>query len=63
MTPERYQHLTTCAGDQLTQMEIGQGYHFCPDWDFLLIGPDFTEMEGCTCFYDYNLRHYGPSIP
>ena len=49
MTPERYQHLTTAAGDQLTEAEKGAGYHFCPDWDFLLIGPGFTELEGCRC--------------
>jgi hypothetical protein len=26
----------------LTQDEVTQGWHFCPDWDFLLIGPGRT---------------------
>lgn len=33
----------------LTKEEISQGWHFCPDWDEMLIGPDSCEMEDCTC--------------
>lgn len=33
----------------LTPTEIAAGWHFCPDWDFLLICPDYPESESCTC--------------
>jgi hypothetical protein len=23
--------------------------HYCPDWDYLLIGPGMPEMEACLC--------------
>jgi len=26
-----------------------QGWHFCADWDELLIGPGMPEMETCLC--------------
>jgi hypothetical protein len=40
----------------LTQDEVTQGWHFCPDWDFLLIGPDSPEMECCTQRRTYEIR-------
>lgn len=36
-------------GACLTEQEIIEGWHFCPDWDYLLIGPMTPEMEACTC--------------
>jgi hypothetical protein len=30
------------------------GYHFCEDWDCLLIGPGDEEMKACTCTYYRN---------
>jgi len=33
----------------LTEDEIKQQYHFCPDWDGLLISPEHGEWETCTC--------------
>ena len=56
MTPERYQHLTTCADDDRTQAEMDAGYHFCPNVDYLLIGPGFQEMEQCACEDDKHNR-------
>jgi len=48
MTPERRHELE--EGDSsLTPDEQLQGYHFCPDWDFMLVGPEDPEQEGCTC--------------
>lgn len=32
-----------------TQDEINQGYHACPEWDFLVISKDDPEFECCTC--------------
>lgn len=33
----------------LTEAEIKEGWHFCPDWDCLLIGPGMMEVEHCLC--------------
>jgi len=38
---------------RLTEEEIAAGWHWCPDWDDLLIGPDPKwdgERELCHCF-------------
>ena len=50
MTPERRRELE-CGPDpqKLTDEEIRQGYHFCPDWDFMVVGPEDSEISGCTC--------------
>lgn len=49
MTKERYEELDN-AGTGLTQAEYDAGWHFCHDWDGLLIGPDpLGEAECCTC--------------
>lgn len=37
MTKERYHHLMTNNSISLTKEEHNEGWHFCPDWDFLLI--------------------------
>ena len=34
----------------LTDEEISQGWHFCPDFDSLLIGPGEPEFDFCQCF-------------
>lgn len=36
----------------LTLEEILQGYHFCPDWDFLLVGPEDVEAQCCNCRWE-----------
>jgi hypothetical protein len=37
------------AGAALTEAEVKEGWHFCPEWDFLLIHPDDPEAECCDC--------------
>lgn len=50
MTPERWQELMDDQASRLTPEEVGEGWHFCPDWDFLLIGPGMEiELKCCTC--------------
>lgn len=55
MTRERYKELMDDAMSQndvdsnLTQEEMKQGYHFCYEWDGLLVGPDDDEMTVCSC--------------
>lgn len=34
---------------RLTSEEVKAGYHFCPDWDYLVVGPEDPEKEGCSC--------------
>lgn len=53
MTTERYNYLMWDHFGEpeatLTEQEIKAGWHFCPDWDFLLIGPGDPEMDCCGC--------------
>jgi len=35
--------------DQLTLDEISQGWHYCYDWNGLLIGPGNLKMDSCNC--------------
>jgi hypothetical protein len=49
MTNERYNQLMRDDDAELMPHEIKQGWHFCYDWDGLLIGPGMGEMECCTC--------------
>lgn len=50
VTPERRRELE-CGPDpqRLTPEEIEAGYHFCPDWDFMVVGPIDLESMCCTC--------------
>lgn len=38
--------------DIRTPEEIEAGWHFCPEVDFLLIGPGMLEMDDCDCNLD-----------
>ena len=44
-------------GEELTLQEMRQGYHFCPDWGFELIGPDMVEWDSCNCPKPLPLRY------
>ena len=48
MNPRRYRALDE-AGTGLLPAEIDAGWHFCEDWDGMLIGPRSPEMENCLC--------------
>lgn len=49
MTKERYADLDRLVG-MLTIEERQQGWHFCYDWDGMLIGPGMKgELEWCLC--------------
>lgn len=49
MSPERYRELDTAVTPTLTPEERAEGWHFCPDWDYLLVGPGTAEEECCLC--------------
>lgn len=46
---ERYRELSHNLDLHLTMEEINDGWHFCMDWDGLLIHEDDPEAECCTC--------------
>jgi len=54
MTQERYQQLndvTVLPKDlpKLTEEEKALGWHYCAEWDELLVGPGMGELECCRC--------------
>jgi len=49
VTPQRYKELETDDLAFLTDVERAEGWHWCPDWDYMLIGPNSPEMDCCTC--------------
>jgi hypothetical protein len=49
MEQARYNLLMSINGGSLTEEEINQGWHFCPEWDYLLINSENVEGESCTC--------------
>lgn len=58
MNLERRLFLEQNIGERLTQEEWEQGYHFCGDWDFLLVGPEDVEANGCTCIKEDGTELY-----
>jgi hypothetical protein len=49
MDIKRYNELMRNEDLKLSKSEIKDGWHFCYEWDELLIGPGMGEMEYCTC--------------
>lgn len=49
MTQERYGQLMLNDDLPLTEEEIKLGWHFCWEWDGLLIGPGTEEFEYFFC--------------
>jgi hypothetical protein len=51
MDNKRYREIENSDTAELTAEEKAQGWHFCPDWDFMLVNSNDKEGEGaaCTC--------------
>lgn len=49
MTKERYRELETNIQLQLTPEELVEGWHFCLEWDDMLIHKSWKEAEYCSC--------------
>jgi len=49
MNNRRWHAITTIQTVKLTEREIQEGWHFCPEWDGLLIGPGMEEYKACLC--------------
>jgi len=49
MTTERWYAVQNSDDTPLTYGEIEDGWHFCHDWDGLLVGPGMKELDFCSC--------------
>ena len=49
MTNERWMELMSSDDTSLMKAEIEEGWHFCYDFDGLLVGPGMGEMLICSC--------------
>lgn len=54
MTEERYKELSDYTGPEapsrpLTKEEFDQGWHYCYEWDGLLVGENMAELLPCRC--------------
>lgn len=51
MTDERWKFLMSQDGidQELTESEISEGWHWCYEFDFLLVGPKSDELRFCHC--------------
>jgi len=49
VTHERWLSLMECKDDSLnlTEEEFNEGWHFCAEWDGLLVGPGMMEYDFC----------------
>ena len=52
MSRERYRYLNTDMDAAVTKEEFALGWHYCYDWDGLLVNAYDEEGEGscCTCY-------------
>ena len=49
MNIKRWKLLMDDNGTELTDDEIAVGWHFCNDFDGLLVGPGMGEYQICEC--------------
>lgn len=61
MTAQRYSELMCNESQSLTTEELKKGWHFCWEWDGLLVGPEMPdELSPCHCLNEdhpvYNFR-------
>lgn len=52
MTPERYRQMNEPGDLKFTEAELREGWHYCPDWDFLVMRaghPDPGAFDSCSC--------------
>ncbi len=49
MKRSRWLELMKDQSLEVTRKEFDQGWHFCWDWDGLLVGPGMGEWDFCTC--------------
>ena len=50
MTEERYKQLMEDDKAKLTDQEVADGWHYCYEFDGLLVGPGMGELRFCACW-------------
>lgn len=50
LTRERYWELESDWSVRFTEEECAEGWHWCDDWDGLLVHPSMSEAASCFCF-------------
>ncbi len=51
MTRERWLHLSNCEpAERLSDSEKAGGWHWCAEFDGLLVGPGMAELQYCLCW-------------
>jgi len=48
MTMNRYNDLFM-SGKEITNEELSRGWHYCPDWDMMIVRKGYHEGELCLC--------------
>lgn len=62
MSPKRYRQLER-TGSRLTNSELLKGWHWCYEFDGLLVGPGMTELNCCNCLpKDHPVYKTAPEI-
>lgn len=51
MTDERWKLLSEDdpSAGELTESEVAEGWHWCQEFDGLLVGPGMGELRPCKC--------------
>jgi len=50
MTPERYKYLSEVEPSiEIAPDELALGWHWCCEYDYLLVGPGMDELDACKC--------------
>lgn len=49
MTEQRWIQVFENYEEKLTKEELRRGFHFCREFDGLLVGPTMGEWENCEC--------------
>jgi hypothetical protein len=59
VSDERWSALMNNPNGRLTREEMADGWHWCADWDDLLVGPGMMEMDCCGCGVEKS-KHVSP---
>jgi len=49
MEYKRWLELEQNIDETLTESELAEGWHWCCEFDYLLVGPGMSEIEYCLC--------------
>ena len=49
MTNKRYNDLSAVDPESMSEDEVKEGWHYCWEFDGLLVGPGMGELNWCTC--------------